>query len=110
MVAYASDNGITNTGANAWTKDTGLLSIWILGMFNPSPATTIVIPFKSGPESELGPAVNDAYFGKVPADRLVVKDGVLFFSGDGKVPEQDRDIAGPGQALRRQLRRRRPGP
>jgi hypothetical protein len=86
MVAYASDNKITNAGAAAWTKDTGLLSVWILGMFNPSPATTIVIPFKSGPETELGPAVNDAYFGKVPADRLVVKekDGVLFFSGDGK--------------------------
>ena len=84
MVAYASDNNITNVGANAWTKDTGLLSIWILGMFNPSPETTIVIPFKSGPEAELGPAVNDAYFGKVPADRLIVKDGVLFFSGDGK--------------------------
>jgi hypothetical protein len=86
MVAYESANSITNTGANAWTKDTGLLSIWILGMFNPSPATTIVIPFKSGPESELGTAVNDAYFGKVPADRLVVKEteGVLFFSGDGK--------------------------
>jgi hypothetical protein len=64
----------------------GLLSVWILGMFNPSPATTIVVPFKSGPEAELGPAVNDAYFGKVPVDRLVVKDkdGVLFFSGDGK--------------------------
>jgi hypothetical protein len=86
MVAYESDNSITNTGANAWTKDTGLLSIWILGMFNPSPATTIVITFKSGPESELGPVVNDAYFGKVPADRLVVREaeGVLFFSGDGK--------------------------
>jgi len=86
MVAYASDNNITNVGANAWTKDTGLLSIWMLGMFNPSPETTIVIPFKTGPEAELGPAVNDAYFGKVPADRLVVKEkeGVLFFSGDGK--------------------------
>jgi len=86
MVAYASNNAITNLGATAWTKETGLLSIWILGMFNPSPATTIVIPFKSGPESELGPAVNDAYFGKVPADRLVVREneGVLFFSGDGK--------------------------
>jgi hypothetical protein len=86
MVAYESDNSITNTGANAWTKDTGLLSIWILGMFNPSPATTVVVPFKSGPESELGPVVNDAYFGKVPADRLVVREaeGVLFFSGDGK--------------------------
>ena len=86
MVAFASDNKITNTGAAAWTKETGLLSIWILGMFNPSPATTIVIPFKPGPEAELGPIVNDSYFGKVPADRLIVKDkeGVLFFSGDGK--------------------------
>ncbi|OGD13218.1 MAG: hypothetical protein A2W20_02975 [Candidatus Aminicenantes bacterium RBG_16_66_30] len=86
MVAYASDNSITNIGAAAWTKDTGLLSIWILGMFNPSPETTIVIPFKPGPEAELGPTVNDAYFGKVPADRLVVREqeGVLFFSGDGK--------------------------
>jgi hypothetical protein len=86
MVAYASDNRITNAGAAAWTKATGLLSVWVLGMFNPSPETTIVIPFKSGPEAELGPAVNDAYFGKVPAGRLVVKenDGVLFFSGDGK--------------------------
>ena len=83
MVAFQSDNTVTNTGTNPWTKDTGLLSIWILGMFNPSPATTIVIPFKPGPEAELGPAVNDAYFGKVPADRLIVKDGVLFFSGDG---------------------------
>jgi len=84
LVAYASDNKITNTGAAAWTKETGLLSVWILGMFNPSPTTIIIIPFKGGPEAELGPAVNDAYFGKVPADRLVVKDGVLFFSGDGK--------------------------
>ncbi len=84
MVAFQSDNKIMNTGAKEWTKDTGLLSIWILGMFNPSPSTTIVIPFKSGPVEELGPVVNDAYFGKVPADRLVVKDGVLFFSGDGQ--------------------------
>jgi hypothetical protein len=86
MVAFASDNRITNTGAAPWTKETGLLSIWILGMFNPSPATTIVIPFKPGPEAELGPIVNDAYFGKVPSDRLIVKDkeGVLFFGGDGK--------------------------
>jgi hypothetical protein len=86
MVAFSSDNRITNTGTKAWTKDTGLLSVWILGMFNPSPATTIVVPFKPGPESELGPIVNDAYFGKVPAHRLVVRerDGVLFFSGDGK--------------------------
>ncbi len=83
MVAFHSDNRMTNIGAGPWTKETGLLSIWILGMFNPSPETTVVIPFKAGPEDELGPIVNDAYFGKVPADRLAIKDGVLFFSGDG---------------------------
>jgi len=84
IVAFESANKIVNTGAKAWEKESGLLSIWILGMFNPSPATTIVVPFNMGPESTLGPAVNDAYFGKVPADRLVVRDGVLFFSGDGQ--------------------------
>jgi len=83
MVDYVSENTITNMGESPWTKESGLLSIWILGMFNPSPETTIVIPFRSGTEAELGPKVNDAYFGKVPADKLVVKDEVLFFSGDG---------------------------
>jgi hypothetical protein len=82
-VAFRSDNRITNRGTNPWIKETGLLSIWILGMFNPSPATTIVLPFRPGPEAELGPIVEDAYFGAVPAERLVVGDGVLSFSGDG---------------------------
>jgi hypothetical protein len=84
MVAYQSDNTITNSGLKEWTKATGLLSIWILGIFNPSPSTTVVIPFKAGPAAELGPVVNDAYFGKVPADRLSIKEVALFFSGDGK--------------------------
>jgi len=84
MVAFESTNKVTNTGGKAWEKETGLLSIWILGMFNPSPATTIVVPFKAGPEDKLGAPVNDAYFGKVPADRLLVRNGILFFSGDGQ--------------------------
>jgi len=83
-VAFQSDNRLTNTGTKPWVKETGLLSIWILGMFNPSPETTVIIPYIAGPEADLGPVVNDAYFGKVPADRLKVKEGVIFFSGDGK--------------------------
>jgi hypothetical protein len=83
-VALESVNSITNTGAAPWTKETGLLSIWILGMLNASPTTTVVIPFKKGPESELGPIVNDTYFGKVPADRLQVKDDVILFRADAK--------------------------
>jgi len=101
VVAYESDNKITNTGEKAWQKETGLLSIWILGMFKPSPKTTIVIPFKAGSDDELGPKVNDSYFGKVPAERLVVEDDVMFFRGDGRYrskvginPQRAKDIAG----------------
>ncbi len=83
MVAFESNNRITNTGATPWTRESGLLSIWILGMFNPSPATTIVVPYVAGPELRLGPVVNDAYFGKVPPDRLQVGGRALFFKGDG---------------------------
>ena len=84
MVAFESNNKMTNTGDKTWERETGLLSIWILGMFNPSPKTTVVVPFRAGEEEKLGPIVNDAYFGKVPPARLTIKDGVLFFSGDGQ--------------------------
>lgn len=83
-VGYESENVLQNTGTAPWVKDKGLLSIWILSMYNPSPATTIVIPFKPGSEAELGKVVNDAYFGKVPADRLKIGERVLFFRGDGQ--------------------------
>jgi hypothetical protein len=81
-VGFESVNTVRNTGTAAWTKEGGLLSIWILGMFNASPESTVVIPYVQGPESALGPVVNDAYFGKVPSDRLVVRDGVIFFRAD----------------------------
>jgi hypothetical protein len=83
-VAFESENQITNLGRQPWRKEGGLPSVWILGMFRPSPETTVVIPFKPGPAASLGPVVNDAYFGKVPADRLAVRDGRLFFKGDGQ--------------------------
>jgi hypothetical protein len=83
LVAYESDNKITNVGKDSWRKDTGLLSIWMLGMFNPSPKTTIVVPIKSGPESKLGVKVTSDYFGAIPSERLKVTDDVVYFSGDG---------------------------
>ncbi|MBI5385348.1 MAG: hypothetical protein HZA90_11760 [Verrucomicrobia bacterium] len=97
MIAVESVNKITNKGKKAWTTDTGLLSIWILGMFNPSPATTIVVPIKPGSEAELGKAVNADYFGRVPAERLVVKDKAAFFSGDGQY--RSKIGVGPKRAL-----------
>ena len=101
MVAYETDNRITNTGSSAWKPDSGLLSIWILGMYNPSPETTVVIPFKAGDEKTLGPKVNDTYFGKVPAEYLKVEKQRLFFRGDGTrrgkigiTPQRSKGIAG----------------
>jgi hypothetical protein len=84
MVAFESSNTLTNAGKTAWTPKGGLVSIWILGMFVPSPKTTIVIPYVPGRVSESGPFVNDKYFGPVPPDRLRVRDDVVLFKGDGQ--------------------------
>jgi hypothetical protein len=79
-VAYESDNRVTNTGASAWHKETGLVSIWILGMFPPGPHATVVVPFK--PEAD-GPVVRDDYFGPIPAERLHKGERHIFFRADG---------------------------
>jgi hypothetical protein len=84
LVAFESANQITNAGKSAWKKETGLLSIWILGMFNPSPSATIVVPIHEGPEAELGVKVTSDYFGSIPPERLVVKDTVIYFAADGE--------------------------
>ena len=82
-VAFESSNTVTNAGSTAWTAKAGLVSIWILGQLNPSPSTTIAIPYNAAPAAS-GPIVNDAYFGKVPADRLLVKPPMIYFRGDGQ--------------------------
>lgn len=84
LVAYQTLNTLQNTGVVPWSKKTGLLSIWLLGMFNPSPDVTLILPFVEGPVTSLGPIVNDDYFGKVPADRLKVDNGIVYFKGDGR--------------------------
>lgn len=84
LVAFESINQLVNTGQRAWSKKTGLLSIWILGMFQPSPSTTIVMPFKADSDAHAGPPINANYFGPIPPERLVIKDQAAFFSGDGK--------------------------
>lgn len=84
FVAFESENILTNKGDIAWNETNGALSIWMLCMFNPSEEGVVFIPFKMGSAAELGKIVTDDYFGKVPSDRLIVKDGILFFKTDGK--------------------------
>lgn len=109
-VVYESVNTVKNEGDRDWTESGGLLSIWMLGMFNASPEATVVIPFRQGPEQRLGPVVNDSYFGRVPADRLVVRDDVLFFRADaqhrskiGLSPRRVRPVLGSYDAAQQAL-------
>jgi hypothetical protein len=83
-VSFQSSNDVSNSGSRRWDPASGLVSIWILGQFTPTASTTIAIPFAPGSEAARGPIANDAYFGKVPADRLQIKDDVIRFRGDGQ--------------------------
>jgi len=80
-VAFQSDNMITNKGTESWSKKNGLLSIWILGMFNPSDQTVIALPHEKSNDKN---KITDNYFGTIPPDRIVKSDHLLLVKGDGK--------------------------
>lgn len=105
-VGYSTLNRIRNTGAEAWTDSTGMPCIWMLDMFNPSPATTIVVPYSSAAGDTSKPATTD-YFGEIPADRIKFVDGVIYFKADGKLrgklgvhPGRAKEVAGSYDADR----------
>lgn len=81
FVGYKTENQIENAGAIDWNKETGLLSIWLLGMFTPSENTVVIIPFH--PALNAKEQISTNYFGEIPAERLTLKDSVLFFTCDG---------------------------
>jgi len=84
-VAYESENILINNGVTEWNKQTGVLSLWVLSMFSPSTVGVVFIPFKKeSAESNLSGIVTDDYFGKVPGNRLLIKDRIIYFKTDGK--------------------------
>ncbi|MDE7305421.1 MAG: hypothetical protein K2N04_05855 [Alistipes sp.] len=106
-VGYRSENRIANRGAEAWTPQGGAPSIWMLGMFPPSPATTVFLPYDS---TARGKIVNSDYFGALPADRLAVGDGLVCLRIDGAFRSKiglpcgrDRGICGSYDAASRTL-------
>jgi len=91
VVGYRTNNTLTNTGGREWTEETGMPCIWMLDMFNPSPATVIVIPHKGGREVGNGATAGTGgkiattdYFGEIASDRIKITDSTLFFKADGK--------------------------
>jgi hypothetical protein len=83
MVAYETMNQITNLGP-AMSKEKGLISIWMLGMLNAGPETVVLVPYKPGDPSQLGPAVQSDYFGTVPPERLKILPEAVLFRADGQ--------------------------
>lgn len=81
VVGIETDNSITNTGKDAWSRQTGAPCLWNLDMFTPSPQATIVIPYN---EKAGGKVATTDYFGQIPATRVTTKKGRLFFKADGK--------------------------
>ncbi len=101
MVAYESINTLRNAGDAPWRREGGLLSLWILGMFNASPGATIAVPVRPGSEAQLGKVVTSDYFGDVPPDRLRVTESAVFLRGDGQFrskigigPRRSRGVLG----------------
>ncbi|WP_230680530.1 DUF6786 family protein [Pontibacter rufus] len=97
-VGFKTDNAITNAGDEAWNKETGAPCIWMLDMFSPSPGTVILVPYNEEAEGKV--ATTD-YFGQIPPDRVVYKNGILYFKADGKSrgklglpPERAKPVAG----------------
>ena len=82
FVGFETNNSITNAGNTDWKKESGLLSIWLLGMMTPSEQTTVIIPFL--PQKNIHDYITDNYFGAIAPDRLQIKDSVLYLKCDGK--------------------------
>ncbi len=99
VVAFESRNQLTNVGKKAWTREGGLPSVWILAMYVGAKDGRVVIPFETNVPSGT-PLVNDAYFGKVPPERLRVDEqkGFLSFVVDGAL--RSKIGLGPRRAKR----------
>lgn len=81
-VGFETNNSVTNEGS-AMDEATGLVSIWILGMFQPGPKTVIIVPYHAG-DANGAPIVNTDYFGALPPERLRATPSAVLFRGDGQ--------------------------
>jgi hypothetical protein len=82
-VAYETENRVVNRGA-AFSKESGLISIRILGTMNAGPRSVILVPYKPGPVGELGPVVKSDYFGLLLPDRMKINNDAVLLLADGK--------------------------
>jgi hypothetical protein len=82
-VGFESENHIKNIGSEEWNEESGMPSLWLLGMFKVSEDNFVVIPYKEGTVKELGKVVNSDYFGTLDESRLQYSEESIFFKSDG---------------------------
>lgn len=84
-LGYLSEITFENLSSEPMRKETGLLSIWMLGMYVSGPGTWVVAPFE---RAGAGKIVTDTYFSEdgIGPDRLIVNEraGYLLFRGDAR--------------------------
>ena len=83
-VGFESANTLKNAGPEKWTREKGTINIWMLAMLTPSESGVVVIPYLQGDEKELGKVATTNYFGEIPADRIKIGKGILYFKVDGR--------------------------
>ncbi|MFP3938234.1 MAG: DUF6786 family protein, partial [Phycisphaerae bacterium] len=99
-VAFESTNTLTNAGDEPWRRETGLLSIWVVGQFKPLPRGKVVVPL-AGKSEMPAEGITTDYFGELPADRCHIVDDHVLFTCDGKhrskigiAPSRAREVLG----------------
>ncbi|MBI5116019.1 hypothetical protein HZA56_06055 [Candidatus Poribacteria bacterium] len=84
-LGYLSETTFENLSSEPMRKETGLLSIWMLGMYVAGQRTYVIAPFE---RRGIGRIVTDTYFnaGGIGGNRLIVneKSGYLLFRADAK--------------------------
>ncbi|MCP4376503.1 MAG: hypothetical protein GY794_10070 [bacterium] len=110
MVAFESENTLTNIGDTAWSDEGGMVCIWALGMMKALENGKTVIPLKTGDDAQLGPKANMDYFGQLGPDRGFVGEDHVWFKVDGlhrsKIgvpPARAKDVFGSYDITNNQL-------
>lgn len=82
VVGFESENKLTNRAAESLKEESGLLSLWVLGQFQSTPRTTVILPIHAGSQAQLGIPVTADYFGIVPKDRITIGEKAVLFKAD----------------------------
>lgn len=91
LVAFQSENTVTNVGPDPWTRKNGTVAMWCLGQLLEHPRLTIVVPTQPRTHPRLPPPTVDEYFkdfcvgGTFPSNRRASFDDFVLLFADGRV-------------------------